>query len=77
MKAGGRIATKVYKVFSEMQVEVETFKQSDLDYDGKNIAFEPWTVQIRNPDGEFDQNVQIARGLTAYGLACSTNCIAS
>ena len=41
---GGRLATKVYKVFNEMQVEVETFKQSDLDFGGKNIGFEPMTV---------------------------------
>lgn len=55
-QGGGKLATKVYKVLSEMQVEVDSFDQNSLDYGGKNIAFEPMTVQIRNPDGEYDPN---------------------
>ena len=62
METGGRIATKVYKVLNEMQVEVETFDQNSLTIKeegkggGKNIGFDPMTVQIRNPDGEYDPN---------------------
>lgn len=56
MQANGKIATKVYKVLNEMQVETETFEQEQLSYGGKNIAFEPMTVQIRNPDNGYDPN---------------------
>lgn len=53
---GGKPATKVYKVLNENQVEVKTYPQSDLDNSGKNIGFDPFTVSIMNPDGEFDPN---------------------
>lgn len=58
--SGGKTATKVYKVLSEMQVQVDSFDQNNLDIKTekgtKSIGFEPMTVQIRNPDGEYDPN---------------------
>lgn len=62
MHSGGKRATKVYKVLNEMQIEVETFEQQSLDIVNekdtviKNVGFEPMTVEIRNPDGEYDPN---------------------
>lgn len=53
---GGHAAEKVYKVHNENLVEVATFPQSELDVDGKSINFDPFTVNIMNPDGEFDPN---------------------
>jgi hypothetical protein len=37
-------------------VEVGTFPQSELEYEGKGILFEPFTANIMNPDGEYDPN---------------------
>jgi len=60
MVSGGKIATKIYKVLNEMQVMVDSFDQNNLDIKGekgnKNVGFEPMTVEIRNPDGEYDPN---------------------
>lgn len=56
LTTGGKPAQKVYKVLNENQVEVKSFPQSELDNGGKNIGFDPFTVNIMNPDGEFDPN---------------------
>jgi hypothetical protein len=53
---GGHTASKYYKVHTENLVEVGTFPQSELEYEGKGILFEPFTANIMNPDGEYDPN---------------------
>lgn len=41
---------------SENLVEVGTYPQSELENGNNNIAFDPFTVSIMNPDGEYDPN---------------------
>jgi hypothetical protein len=55
-ESGGSKAKKTYKVHTENLIEVATFPQAQLEYNGKGIDFEPFTVSNMNPDGEFDPN---------------------
>jgi hypothetical protein len=53
----GSHATKPYKVIDQWKISAHTFQQSKLEKkEGGSIEFEPFTVNIMNPDGEFDPN---------------------
>lgn len=46
----------MYKVHNENLIEVKTFPQDDLMLGQRGINYDPFTVNIMNPDGEFDPN---------------------
>lgn len=51
------ICTKVYSVENENKAEVDAFGQDVMTKpDGKNIGFDSFNVDMRNPDGDFTKN---------------------
>jgi len=51
------LCTKIYKVGDEHTADVGTFKQSEMaKTGGGNIAWDPFTVNMMNPDGDFTPN---------------------
>lgn len=46
----------MYHVADEELAHSTTFPQSAMSCNGKNIGYDPFTVAIMNPDGEFDPN---------------------
>jgi hypothetical protein len=50
------LCTKVYTVNDEHTAESKTFKQSEMTKSGANIAWDPFTVNMMNPDGDFTPN---------------------
>ena len=51
------LCTKIYSVSDEHTAQTGTFKQSDMAKSaGGNIAWDPFTVNMMNPDGDFTKN---------------------
>lgn len=57
LEVEGNHATKPYKVIDQWKITAHTYPQNKLmKHEGGGIDFEPFTVNIMNPDGEFDPN---------------------
>jgi len=57
LQCSGTVCTKVYSVSDEHAATVEAFEQAAMMKDGgENIGFEPWYVNMENPDGDFTAN---------------------
>ena len=56
LKCNGVTCTKSYKVIDERTAEVGTFEQSVLLKDSQPIGFQPFTVNMMDPDGGYAEN---------------------
>lgn len=52
------MCTKVYKVIDEHTTSVTSFAQSDMmmSNGGKNVEFEPFYLNMKNPDKDWSKN---------------------
>jgi hypothetical protein len=56
LQCSGSICTKVYHVTNENSATIDTFDQAIVFKSNKNIEFDPFTVNMMNPDGDFTKN---------------------
>ena len=56
LQCQGTICTKVYKVQNENSALIDTFDQNIVMKTDKNIEYDPFTVNMMNPDGDFTKN---------------------
>lgn len=57
LQCDGNLCTKIYTVKDEHFATVETYLQEKMTKDGgANIGFEPFNVDMQNPDGDYTKN---------------------